>query len=215
VERFLQLCVLGALALLALLGVGRALLLAGRGVSVLAVDRQRRPAEALADLLFVLAFGLWAYETLAFSLPLGTHGLPGWARAVVLETPPARWAGVLALAAGLVVYASALCAFGASWRLGIDRDHPGPLVTRGIFERSRNPVYLALLLVTGGTFLVLGRLVLLLLALAFGVYFHTLVRREERFLCERYGEAYRAYAARVGRWWTFRRREDRPHVGKQ
>ena len=91
-----------------------------------------------------------------------------------------------------------------SWRLGIDRDQPGALVTGGIFGRSRNPVYLGLALLAVGVFLVLGRLVLLALALVFLVYFHFLIRREERFLAERYGEAYREYARSVGRWWTWR-----------
>ena len=81
-----------------------------------------------------------------------------------------------------------------SWRLGIDRDQAGALVTGGILGRSRNPVYLGLALLTVGVFLVLGRLVLLAVALVFLVYFHFLIRREERFLAERYGEAYREYA---------------------
>jgi protein-S-isoprenylcysteine O-methyltransferase Ste14 len=91
-----------------------------------------------------------------------------------------------------------------SWRLGIDRDQPGALVTGGIFGRSRNPVYLGLALLTVGVFLVLGSLVLLALALVFLVYFHFLIRREKRFLAEHYGEAYREYARSVGRWWTWR-----------
>ena len=79
-------------------------------------------------------------------------------------------------------------------------------MTGGIFGRSRNPVYLGLALLAAGVFLVLGRLVLLVLAIVFLVYFRSLIRREERFLAERYGNAYREYARAVGRWWTWRPR---------
>ena len=47
-----------------------------------------------------------------------------------------------------------------------------------------------------------ARLVLLLLAGVFWSYFVHLVRREEKFLRERYGDAYRDYERRVGRWWS-------------
>ena len=91
--------------------------------------------------------------------------------------------------AGLGVYALALHAFGTSWRLGIDRQTSGDLVNGRIFARSRNPVYLALSLLTLGASLVPGRLVLLLLAGVFPIYFPHLVRREERFLADQCGEA--------------------------
>jgi protein-S-isoprenylcysteine O-methyltransferase Ste14 len=197
--------VLVALAGLGILAVGRGVQLRARGVRILAIDRQRTLAEGLADLGFVLAFLVWVYETIAFALPLTFHLMPALARTAVLDAPAARWTGSLTLMTGLVVYGLALRSFGSSWRLGIDRDHPGPLVTDGIFARSRNPIYLGLTLFAVGSAVVLGRLVLLLLALTFPIYFQHLIRREERFLAERHGDAYRQYAARVGRWWTWRR----------
>jgi protein-S-isoprenylcysteine O-methyltransferase Ste14 len=197
--------VLGALGCLAMLGLGRATMLSRRGVRVVAIDRTRSLPQAVADLAFALCFVLWVYELLAFSLALGVHLVPPAARVVVLDASAARVVGVLLMAAGLGVYGLALRALGTSWRLGIDRDRPGALVTGGIFRRSRNPVYLGLALLAVGAFLVLGRLVLLVLAVAFLLYFRLLIGREERFLAERYGDAYRGYARSVGRWWTWRR----------
>lgn len=179
-------------------------MLSARGVRIFPVDRERTIPQGLADLGFLLCFLLWAYETLAFALPLHFHLVPPFARAVVLDSTVAKAVGVLTMAAGLVVYGLALRAFGSSWRLGIDRDQPGDLVTAGIFARSRNPIYLGLALVAIGSFLVLGRLVSLLVAVVFLVYFPGLVRREEQFLARHYGEAYRIYSERVGRWWTWR-----------
>lgn len=204
-DRLVDCLALGALGCLAILGIGRAMMLSARGIRVVALDRNRSTLQGLADLGFVLCFLAWAYEVVAIALPLGVHLVPPALRVVVLDVRAAKVLGVVVMATGLAVYGLALQAFGSSWRLGIDRDRPGALVTGGIFGRSRNPVYLGLALLSGGVFLALGRLVLLVLAILFVVYFRFLVRREERFLAEQYGEAYRAYARSVGRWWTWTR----------
>ncbi len=67
-----------------------------------------------------------------------------------------------------------------------------------------NPVYLGLALLGIGSCLVLGRLVFFLFAAGELLYLHTMIRREERFLAGQYADAYREYAARVGRYWTWR-----------
>lgn len=199
-ERAFELFQLAVLACLAVLGVGRGVALARRGVRVIAIDRERPLLDALKDLVFVLAFLLWGYEIVATAWPLGVHAVPAALRGRVVDAPALQALGALVALAGLGVYAAALHAFGASWRLGIDRDAPGPLVTTGIFGWSRNPIYLALDLLAIAAFLLLGRPIFALLAAGFAVYFHDLIRREERFLAERYGDAYREYCARVGRY---------------
>ena len=202
-DRPFECLVLVALGCLAFLGISRGMMLSARGVRIFAIDRERSIREGVADLAFLLGFLLWVYETLAFALPLGIHLVSTSARMLLIDAIAAKMLGALAMTTGIAVYGLALRAFGSSWRLGIDRDRPGPLVTGGIFARSRNPIYLSLTLSMVGVFLVLGRLVLLLLAIMCAVYFHFLVRREERFLTQHYGDAYRAYAQRVGRWWTW------------
>jgi protein-S-isoprenylcysteine O-methyltransferase Ste14 len=201
-DRFFDAIVLAALGCLAVLGIGRGFMLAARGISVLPIDRERTVAETLADLGFLLCFLAWIYETLAFALPLGFHLVPDWAQAA-LDVTTVQAVGALSALAGLVVYGFALHAFGTSWRLSIDRSAAGALVTGGIFARTRNPVYLGLSLLTLGTSLALARPALLLLACVFPVYFRYLVGREERFLVQHYGDPYRDYAKRVGRWWTW------------
>lgn len=209
-DRFFDGFLIGVLACLAIVAVGRGAMLAGRGVRLFPIDPERTLPHSLADLGFLLCFALWFYEALAFAFPLAFHVAPASTRALVLDAVAAKAVGALSLGAGLVVYVLALLAFGTSWRLGIDRDRAGELVTGGIFARTRNPIYLGLSLAAWGTFLIQGRLVLLLPAVAFPVYFRHLIRREERFLAPHYGEAYRAYAERVGRWWTWRRRVSGP-----
>jgi protein-S-isoprenylcysteine O-methyltransferase Ste14 len=116
-----------------------------------------------------------------------------------------RWLGLVVAWAGVGLYVLALRDLGASWRFTIDRERSGELVTTGVFAFSRNPIYVALMLLALGVSLALGSLPLILLACAAPFYFQHLIRREERFLAGHYGEAYRAYGARVRRWWG------RPH----
>jgi protein-S-isoprenylcysteine O-methyltransferase Ste14 len=50
------------------------------------------------------------------------------------------WVGVLLCLAGLILFFLSLVSFGKSFRVGIDVDHSGKLVTTGVFALSRNPI---------------------------------------------------------------------------
>jgi protein-S-isoprenylcysteine O-methyltransferase Ste14 len=192
-------------ASLGCLGLARACALYARGVRVVAVDWERSPIEQLQDLALLVCFLVWNYEVVAEGWPLGFHLVPAPLRRVVVESVALHALGALLSLAGLLCFAMALHAFGASWRIGIDRDAPGPLTTRGIFGWSRNPIYLAFDLLVVGSFLTLGRLVFLALALAISPLLHALIRREERFLGELHGEPYRDWCRCVGRYVTWPR----------
>jgi protein-S-isoprenylcysteine O-methyltransferase Ste14 len=201
--RFFDCFQLAAVACLACLGIGRALAMYARGVGVLVIDRERSLARALGDLLSVILILVWAYEIVAYAWPLRTHLVPPSLGIVVVDAVAIKVMGTAVALAGLVIYALALRAFGDSWRLGIDRDAPGALVTDGVFAWTRNPIYVGLDLLAIGTSLVQGRPIVLALALVIVVMLHDQILREERFLARAYGNAYREYCARVrryGRW---------------
>jgi protein-S-isoprenylcysteine O-methyltransferase Ste14 len=81
------------------------------------------------------------------------------------------------------------------------------LITHGPFAFSRNPMFLAGLIVLLGWALFYGSVVILLVAIAGWVMAHSLkVPREERGLEAHFGEAYRVYQARVPRWLGLPRR---------
>jgi protein-S-isoprenylcysteine O-methyltransferase Ste14 len=93
-----------------------------------------------------------------------------------------------------------LVAFGSSFRIGIDVDHPDRLVTTGIFTFSRNPIYVAFAFVLLGQFLVTPNWILLAY-LAAGIWvLHRQVLREEAFLKKQYGPEYEEYCNRVRRY---------------
>jgi protein-S-isoprenylcysteine O-methyltransferase Ste14 len=76
------------------------------------------------------------------------------------------------------------------------------LVESGPYSLSRNPLYLFTFLGTFGVGLQFGGVSFALLALLFTIaVFHLVVRREERFLEEAFGEAYRSYCRRTPRFW--------------
>jgi protein-S-isoprenylcysteine O-methyltransferase Ste14 len=84
----------------------------------------------------------------------------------------------------------------------IETDRPTEtIVTDGPYRWSRNPIYVALVLiylgvaVLGDSLWVLGLLVPLLVVMRFGV-----IAREEAYLDRKFGDVYRAYRARVRRW---------------
>jgi protein-S-isoprenylcysteine O-methyltransferase Ste14 len=102
------------------------------------------------------------------------------------------------------VYILAMAALKSSWRLGIDRVHPGQLVTTGIYARSRNPIYLFFNLYMAGTFLINGTPLFLVFAVLTALNLHYQILHEERYLARISGLAYPAYRARTVRYWTWR-----------
>ncbi len=148
-------------------------------------------------------FSLWVYEIVAYAWPLRVHFAPLCLGTVIVPAVAIKVVGVVLVVAGLLIYEMALWAMGESWRIGIDRNAPGALVTLGVFAWTRNPIYIALDLFAVGTFLVQGRLFFLLLAILMVVMFRYQIRQEERFLTLTYEDAYRDYCKRVGRYVTF------------
>lgn len=78
---------------------------------------------------------------------------------------------------------------------------PRCLVTIGPYRYSRNPMYLSLLVMLLGIFVLLGSVTPLIALLAFETIISTrFIDPEERALERRYGDAYRRYKSTVRRW---------------
>jgi protein-S-isoprenylcysteine O-methyltransferase Ste14 len=117
-----------------------------------------------------------------------------------LERRGLQVAGVVILLLSLTWTVVAQAQMGDSWRIGIDREHRTPLVRKGVFRLSRNPIFLGMMLTLLGLFLVIPN-ALTLLAFVMGVVLIQIqVRLEEEFLARTHGEEYAEYRGRVRRW---------------
>ena len=84
------------------------------------------------------------------------------------------------------------------------------MVAAGLYQYSRNPIYLADVALLLAVFLVRGDVMLLLYTLIVAVELHGwIVWREEPVLRRRFGDEYLAYMQRVPRW-LLGRHLDRP-----
>jgi protein-S-isoprenylcysteine O-methyltransferase Ste14 len=109
--------------------------------------------------------------------------------------------GIVVATAGIAATVYAQLEMGDSWRIGVDQRETTTLVHTGVFGRIRNPIYTAMSIFGIGTALVTPNVaacagVILLVATV-----ELQVRSvEEPYLLRTHGDAYRAYAATVGRF---------------
>ena len=127
------------------------------------------------------------------------------------EAPPSKW--LIASGIGLTLTGEAIRLWAVHHIGAISRtrsDRLGPLIAAGPFAVVRNPLYLGNIALWAG-FATAARLLWLVpvIVVLLAVEYHAIVRWEEQVLEARYGDEYRAYAARVPRWLPNRHRGER------
>lgn len=86
------------------------------------------------------------------------------------------------------------------WRSGVDPKQNRHLLTNGPYSRSRNPVFMAVMLGQLGFFLALPSVFSMVCLVAGVTVLMRQARVEERALADLFGDAYEAYRRRVPRW---------------
>jgi len=159
------------------------------------------PRERFSDHRLVLA-------TLVL-VPLVTPMLSAWSeRAGIWPLPGGvtlRWAGVGLAGAGLLLRALAMQRLGARFSPTIEMQREHALEEGGVYARMRHPGYAGACLSNLGTALAFGSAATLPLVVVMALATRARVAREEEALEARFGEEYRSYRARVGRWGPFAR----------
>jgi protein-S-isoprenylcysteine O-methyltransferase Ste14 len=146
--------------------------------------------------------GVIAPPPVIFAVALLLGWLIGWAVPLPFLPPAlAAWLGTI-----LVVIALALAGAG-TWtmrraRTAVDPYHPSTaLVRTGPFKYSRNPLYVALTMLSLAVALFAGSLWMALLVIpALVVLRFGVVAREEAYLGRKFGDEYRRYTGEVRRW---------------
>jgi protein-S-isoprenylcysteine O-methyltransferase Ste14 len=196
-------CQLACLALfLAINGVRAVSLIVRHKVNPITLRARKRGLQGLAELGLFANVNLWAAAVVVSGL--GYNALSGtWLfGALLLDLRVTRWVGLALVVLAFVVLIPAQAALGNAWRLGIDEQNPGALVTTGIYALSRNPIYLFFDLYFAGTFLINGTPFFALSAVFTVLNLHYQILNEEKHLAQVHGSRYQAYRLRTARYWT-------------
>ncbi len=89
---------------------------------------------------------------------------------------------------------------GKNWRIGIDQKHKTDLETGGLFQFSRNPIFLGMILSVTGLFFIQPNAVTFFVWLTSIILIQIQIRLEEEYLTGIHGKTYLAYKARVRRF---------------
>lgn len=131
--------------------------------------------------------------------------LPAYVLSLLLSLTERIVIGIALGAAGMALAVPARGAF-ASAGTNVKPWKPSTvLVTDGIFDRMRNPMYVGVTLVLAGLAIALASDWMLVLTIVFVPVIHFgVVKREERYLLAKFGTPYRDYMRRVPRYgWRF------------
>jgi protein-S-isoprenylcysteine O-methyltransferase Ste14 len=127
--------------------------------------------------------------------------MPAFVLSVVLTWAERIAMAVVLFAAGAGLAVPALRGFRAAGTHVEPWKPASALVTDGIFGWLRNPMYVGLTLFLVATSLALASDWMLVMTIVFVLVIHFgVVKREERYLEAKFGEAYRQYKARVPRY---------------
>lgn len=109
--------------------------------------------------------------------------------------------GTALMVGGVVATLRAQVDMGRSWRIGVDAAETTDLVTEGLFQWSRNPIFTGMAAVACGTVLAVPGVATAAGAALLLAGVEAQVRLvEEPYLLRTHGEGYRDYATRTGRF---------------
>ena len=109
-------------------------------------------------------------------------------------------AGIFLVIIGILVMGLAQYQMGTDWRMGNDEQGNIHLVHKGIFKRSRNPIYMSIVVLSLGIVVLLNSIPAGILWLGVIILFNEIIKTEEKFLTKKFGQAYIKYKQQVRRF---------------
>ncbi len=107
---------------------------------------------------------------------------------------------LLLMCTNVILGAASLRDLGDSWRVGVIEEQETALVASGVYRYTRNPYFVAYLLMFAAYTILLQSILLCVLSVAGALLVHWMILKEERFLSMSHGDAYRNYRQRVPRY---------------
>ena len=198
---FFDIFQLAALTFFLVVFLGRTLVLwVKQGINPFALGAGKKGLPRFFELALFPWLILWLLAIMGSALHSPRCLISAIGTPFLLNSLPFQIAGCLLIGFGNFLFVWALISFGSSWRVGIDERKAGALVIGGAFAFSRNPIFVFLDLYFLGTFLINGTLAFLIFAGVTILGIHYQILQEERFLLSQYGQAYREYCSRTGRY---------------
>src|SRR5262245_41078438 len=143
---------------------------------------------------------LLSFAMLGFFIPLIWVASPLFSFAEYPLHPLSFWIGVACFAVGLWLFHRSHADLGTNWSVTLQIREQHRMVTVGVYQRIRHPMYTSLFLYSIGQLLVLpnwfaGPSYLV----TFGILFALRLKAEEGMMLEEFGDEYRAYMGRTTR----------------
>lgn len=148
--------------------------------------------EASVSIAFFACF-------IALSIWLAQTG-SDWGKYPVLDETVAVLGCLALLAVNLLIGLASLRDLGDSWRVGVIEEQQTALVETGIYRFSRNPYFVAYLVMFAAYTILLQSLLLLLLTAVGFALIHLMILREEKYLSRLHPGDYQQYCRRVPRY---------------
>ena len=135
---------------------------------------------------------------LSIALMIGLHlALP--VRQLFL--PPINYLGIGAIALGIITILFCAFLFKQKKTAIVPFQESSYLITEGIFNYSRNPIYLGMIITLTGVWIYLGSLTPVFIIPLFSWLIQELfIKEEEKMLEDKFGVDYQEYKASVRRW---------------
>lgn len=111
-----------------------------------------------------------------------------------------RWAGVALGLASLGLWTWTHIALGTLWSAQLQLRANHQLVTSGPYSRIRHPMYAAILAWAMSLGFVIANWIPIIFAVSAAVIFVARIPREEQMMLERFGDEYREYMKRTGKF---------------
>lgn len=111
-----------------------------------------------------------------------------------------QYVGAAIMCFALIWVVVAQSQMGASWRIGIDHDQKTAFVQSGLFKYSRNPIFVGIIAISLGYFLVLPNSITFAILVLDIALIQIQVAMEEDYLTLQHGQEYNVYCRQVRRW---------------